>query len=104
LYVVEFSASKGLLWENALYKAVILLSSENLKTIWTLKCHRIYIEDFYFVDWFHGSALHGDWCIAVCEVHTNFANESACLTANNVWNEVVTIHRSQVLKMPSLYM
>jgi hypothetical protein len=25
----------------------------------------------------------------------NFANESACLTVNNVWNEVVTIHRSQ---------
>jgi hypothetical protein len=32
----------------------------------------------------------------------NFANESACLMANSVWNEVVTIHRSQeVLKMLS---
>jgi hypothetical protein len=30
----------------------------------------------------------------------NFANESRCLLANKVWNEVVTIHRSQeVLKM-----
>jgi hypothetical protein len=33
-----------------------------------------------------------------------FADESACLTANNVQNEVVTSHRSQeVLKMLSLY-
>jgi hypothetical protein len=31
---------------------------------------------------------------------TNFANESACLTANNVRN-VVTIHILQVLKMLS---
>jgi hypothetical protein len=34
----------------------------------------------------------------------NFADESTCLTADNAWNEVVTIHRSQeVLKMLSLY-
>jgi hypothetical protein len=43
-----------------------------------------------------------------------FANESACLTADNIWNEVVTdsilnevltIHRSQeVLQMLSFYM
>jgi hypothetical protein len=39
------------------------------------------------------------------KAHTNFAVESACLTADNVWNEAVTIHRSQeVLKMLSLYM
>jgi hypothetical protein len=32
----------------------------------------------------------------------NFADESACLTADNVRNEVVTIHKSQeVLKMLS---
>jgi hypothetical protein len=32
----------------------------------------------------------------------NFANESACLMADNIWNEVATIHRSQeVLKMLS---
>jgi hypothetical protein len=40
-----------------------------------------------------------------CEVHTNFADESICLLAGNVRNEVVTIHRSQAaLKMLSLYM
>jgi hypothetical protein len=61
-------------------------------------------EDFYFVDWFHGSALHGDRDAACREEHTNFADESASLTADNVRNEVVTIHRSQeVLKMLSLY-
>jgi hypothetical protein len=37
-----------------------------------------------------------------CEGHMNFADESACPMANNVQNEVVTIHRSQVmLKMLS---
>jgi hypothetical protein len=62
-------------------------------------------EDFYFVDQFHGSALHGDRCTAGCEVHTNFADESGCLMADNVRNEVVVIYRSQeVLKMLSLYM
>jgi hypothetical protein len=42
------------------------------------------------------------WCTACSEVHMNFANESASLMADNVWNEVVTIHRSQeVLKILS---
>jgi hypothetical protein len=35
-------------------------------------------------------ALH----FSACEAHMNLDNESACLTADNVWNEVVTIHRS----------
>jgi hypothetical protein len=52
-----------------------------------------YREDFYFVDWFHCSALHSDWCTTGCEVHTNFVDESACLTADKIRNEVVTIHR-----------
>jgi hypothetical protein len=64
----------------------------------------LYREDFYFVDQFHGSALHSDWCTASCKAHTNFASESACLMADNIRTEVVTIHRSQeVLKMLSLY-
>jgi hypothetical protein len=47
-------------------------------------------------------ALH--FTAPCCEAHTNFANESACLTADNVQNEVITIHRSQeVLKLLSLY-
>jgi hypothetical protein len=48
----------------------------------------IYREDFYFVDRFHSSALHGDWCTTGYEAHMNFANDSACLMANNFWNEV----------------
>jgi hypothetical protein len=49
----------------------------------------------------HGSALHGDRCTAACEAHTNLADELICLLADNVWNEVVTIHRSRVvLQMP----
>jgi hypothetical protein len=69
------------------------------------KCSRtLYRKDFYFVDRLHGSALHSDQCTAGCVVHTNFADESAFLTADNIWNEVVTMHRSQeVLKMLSLY-
>jgi hypothetical protein len=59
-----------------------------------------YREEFYSVDRFHGSGLHGDRCAACCDAHMNFANKSACLTADNVRNEV----RSQeVLKMLSLY-
>jgi hypothetical protein len=49
--------------------------------------------------------LHSNRCTAGSKVHTNFANESACLMADNVQNEVVTINRSQeMLKMLSLYM
>jgi hypothetical protein len=58
---------------------------------------------FYFVDRFHGSVLHGDRGAACHEVHTNFADESACLTADKFRNEVVTIHTPQeVLKILSL--
>jgi hypothetical protein len=65
----------------------------------------LYRDDFYFVDRFHDSALHGDQCTAIYKVNTNFADESACLKEVNIWNGVVTIHRSQeVLKMLSLYM
>jgi hypothetical protein len=54
------------------------------------------------VDQVHGSALHGGRCAACYKAHMNFTDESACLAANNVQNEVVTIHRSQeVLKMLS---
>jgi hypothetical protein len=54
------------------------------------------------VEQVHGSALHDGQCAACCEAHTNFADESACPTADNVRNEVVTIHGSQkVLKMLS---
>jgi hypothetical protein len=39
-----------------------------------------------------------------CKAHTNFANELSCLMASNIYNEVVSIHRSQeVLKRPFLY-
>jgi hypothetical protein len=48
--------------------------------------------------------VHGDRCTAGCEINTDFADESACLTADNVRNEVVTIQSSQrALKMLSLY-
>jgi hypothetical protein len=40
-------------------------------------------EDFYFIDWFHGSAHHGSRCVASCNAHTNFAVESACQTPDN---------------------
>jgi hypothetical protein len=44
--------------------------------------------------------FHGDLSTAGFEEHTDFSDESACLTADNIRNEVVTIHRSQeVLKI-----
>jgi hypothetical protein len=63
-----------------------------------------YKEDFYYVDRFHGFAIHGDRCTAGCEEHTNFADESICLFPDNVRNDVLTIHTTQeVLKTLSLY-
>jgi hypothetical protein len=42
--------------------------------------------------------------IAGCEAHTDFDGESICVLAENVWNEVLTIHRSQeVSQMQSPY-
>jgi hypothetical protein len=35
----------------------------------------------------HGSALRRYQCIMGCEAHMIFADDSACLTADNVWNE-----------------
>jgi hypothetical protein len=50
------------------------------------------------------SLVHGGRCAACSEAHTNFADESPCLTAEDIRNEVLTIHRSrEVLKMLSLY-
>jgi hypothetical protein len=62
----------------------------------------MYKEYFYCVDRVHGSTFHGGPCAACREAHTNFADESACLTADNVRNQLVTMHRSQeILKMLS---
>jgi hypothetical protein len=49
----------------------------------------LYREDFYFVDRFHGYALHSDQYTAGREAHTDFADESVHLTTNNIWNEIV---------------
>jgi hypothetical protein len=35
----------------------------------------------------HDSALHRYWCITSREAHMIFADDSACLMADNVWNE-----------------
>jgi hypothetical protein len=40
-----------------------------------------------FVDRFHGSALRGERSVACREAQTNFADESASLMVDNVWNE-----------------
>jgi hypothetical protein len=49
--------------------------------------------------------FHGNRLTAGCEAHTDFDDESICMLADNVWNEVVTIHRLQeVLQMLSPYM
>jgi hypothetical protein len=31
--------------------------------------------------------LYGSWCTTCCEAHINSADESACLTADNIQNE-----------------
>jgi hypothetical protein len=75
------------------------MSSYSGKRHNSIKHNRKAQEDFYIVDWFHG-----DLCTTGCEVHMNFTHESACLKADNVSDEVVTIHILQdVLKMLPLY-
>jgi hypothetical protein len=37
----------------------------------------------------HGAALHGDRCTAGCDSDMNFADESICLLADTVRNEVL---------------
>jgi hypothetical protein len=59
-----------------------------------IQCHSLlvssvmskYKEDFYFVDQVHGPTLHSSWCAACHKAHANFV-ESACLMADNFWNE-----------------
>jgi hypothetical protein len=46
-----------------------------------------YREDFYFVDRFHGSELHGGRRAAYCQANTNFFDESDCLKADDFRNE-----------------
>jgi hypothetical protein len=62
------------------------------------------MEKFYLVDRFHGRGLHDDRGAACLEAYMSFAGESACMTADNARNGVVTIHRwLEVLKMLSFY-
>jgi hypothetical protein len=83
------------------------LQQDNTSHISGITCYDVkeqqYRQDFYFVDRFHGSEIHSDRCTATCEAHTNCPDESARLRADNVRNEVVTMRRSQLLKMLSLY-
>jgi hypothetical protein len=54
------------------------------------------LEDFFFVDRFHGSALHNCPCATFCQAQKNFAYESACLTADNFRNEGKLLLSSQI--------
>jgi hypothetical protein len=44
-------------------------------------------ENFLTLMTIHSSALHINQCTFGCGAHTNFIDESACLMADNVWNE-----------------
>jgi hypothetical protein len=47
-----------------------------------------WLEGSSYICWpVYGTVLHGDRCTAHCKVHRNFADESVCLMADNVWNE-----------------
>jgi hypothetical protein len=71
-------------------KSIMLVNSD----IYTVRI-------FYSLDEFM-AVLHSNRCTASCEAHANSVDESACLMANNSWNEVITIHRAyEMLKMPS---
>jgi hypothetical protein len=42
---------------------------------------------FKSTDGVHSSVLHGEWYVAGHETHADFANDLACLMADNIWNE-----------------
>jgi hypothetical protein len=50
----------------------------------------IFCEVITFVDQFMALCFTAQCnrCTDGCEIYTNFANESICLLADNVWNEV----------------
>jgi hypothetical protein len=58
-----------------------LLKYHKIKTYGRLRYS--YREDFYFVDRFHGSALHGERGATCREAHMKFAYGSACLMAES---------------------
>jgi hypothetical protein len=58
-----------------------ILRSASLYMLSLSNMHTLHREDVYSVDRFHGSALYGDRCTAGCELHMNFADESACLNS-----------------------
>jgi hypothetical protein len=64
--------------------AIVSLASAVIKGASNFVFLPIYREYFNSADQLHGSALHGDQCAACRKAHTNFANESACLMADNV--------------------
>jgi hypothetical protein len=63
---------------------ILKLIQKTLHIKW--KC-LLYMEYFYCVDRVHGPVLHGGWCAACCEVYMIYVHESACLIADNIWNE-----------------
>lgn len=46
----------------------------------------------------HTSAPYDKWCTTTCEVNTNFAAESVSLMAHNIWDDVITLHKSPILQ------
>jgi hypothetical protein len=72
--------------ENVRYDYITVSSPQKQEDNCKSSKHR---EDFYFADRFHGSALYGDRTVACCETHTNFVDESARMTIDNIRNEVV---------------
>jgi hypothetical protein len=63
----------------------------------------LYGEDCYIIDRFLGTVLCHNWLAAGCKVHMSFVGESACWTANNFWNRVVTVCISQEALKNSLH-
>jgi hypothetical protein len=84
-------------WFTIFQQPLILKSGLQIRLIYSM-----YRENFYSLPRVHGSALHGGRCTVGREADADFAIKSICLMADNIRNEVLTIHISQeVLKMPS---
>jgi hypothetical protein len=66
------------------FQNFIYVKSEN--ALATVHFNDINTESFLTLLLVHNSALHINWCITWCKINMNFADESACLKADNVWN------------------
>jgi hypothetical protein len=70
------------LWFVAWLEGRLLENLTRIHTAYSVLCSP-YVQGSSYLCWL----VHGNWCTSGCKACTNFADESVCLMANNVWFE-----------------